>query len=164
MGEPRGCRWFGRRPPARGRGRVQGVCAHAAEGRPLQAFSSAAPAGPISLYKRTANERRHYEGVNLPGGLAVMGDAACCFNPVYGQARALHAGLDPLHAAHQAHRAQKRAGPLHAGLGALYAARQARRAQSCAWSVYALARRALRLQSDSLARMSVSAYQWRASR
>jgi len=127
-------------------------------------LSSAAPAGPISLYKRTANERRHYEGVDLPGGLAVMGDAACCFNPVYGQARALHAGLDPLHAAQQAHRAQKRAGPLHAGLGALYAARQARRAQSRAWSVYALARRALRPQSDSLARMSVSAYQWRASR
>jgi 2-polyprenyl-6-methoxyphenol hydroxylase-like FAD-dependent oxidoreductase len=47
---------------------------------------SAEPAGPIAGYRRTENRRRHYERLSrLPDNLLVMGDAACAFNPVYGQ-------------------------------------------------------------------------------
>ncbi|KAK9827652.1 hypothetical protein WJX81_004004 [Elliptochloris bilobata] len=46
---------------------------------------AAEPRSTISLYARTQNERKHYESVDMPDGLAVLGDAACCFNPVYGQ-------------------------------------------------------------------------------
>ncbi|KAK9844050.1 hypothetical protein WJX81_003008 [Elliptochloris bilobata] len=46
---------------------------------------AAEPRSAISLYARTQNERKHYESVDMPDGLAVLGDAACCFNPIYGQ-------------------------------------------------------------------------------
>lgn len=46
---------------------------------------SATRLGDIRCYERTANFRRKYEDIDLPGGLAVMGDSVCAFNPVYGQ-------------------------------------------------------------------------------
>ncbi|KIZ01875.1 hypothetical protein MNEG_6083 [Monoraphidium neglectum] len=38
--------------------------------------------GDIRMYERTANFRRKYEEIDLPGGLVVLGDGVCAFNPV----------------------------------------------------------------------------------
>ena len=61
------------------------------------AIRQAEPVSAIFGYRRTENQWRHYErSKNWPAGFVVMGDAACCFNPVYGQgmtAAALGASL-----------------------------------------------------------------------
>ena len=51
-----------------------------------EAIKDAEPVIPIAVYKYSANRWRHYERMErLPEGLIIMGDAACSFNPVYGQ-------------------------------------------------------------------------------
>lgn len=51
-----------------------------------EAIKDAQPLSPIYSYRGTENRLCHYEKLSrLPEGLAVVGDAACAFNPVYGQ-------------------------------------------------------------------------------
>jgi 2-polyprenyl-6-methoxyphenol hydroxylase-like FAD-dependent oxidoreductase len=51
-----------------------------------EAIKDAEPVTPVAVYKYSANRWRHYERMKrLPKGFIIMGDAACSFNPVYGQ-------------------------------------------------------------------------------
>jgi 2-polyprenyl-6-methoxyphenol hydroxylase-like FAD-dependent oxidoreductase len=49
------------------------------------AIADLEPVTPIVGFSRTENRRRHYESMVLPDRFVVVGDAACAFNPVYGQ-------------------------------------------------------------------------------
>lgn len=52
----------------------------------FEAINYAEPVTPISSYRATQNKLQHYERLkSWPERLVVVGDAACAFNPVYGQ-------------------------------------------------------------------------------
>jgi 2-polyprenyl-6-methoxyphenol hydroxylase-like FAD-dependent oxidoreductase len=49
-------------------------------------LETATPAGPIVTHRLRSNQRRHVERLRrVPGGLVMLGDAVCSFNPTYGQ-------------------------------------------------------------------------------
>ncbi len=49
-------------------------------------IQQAKPLSPIHCYRGTSNCLRHYEKLKaMPAGLVTLGDAACAFNPSYGQ-------------------------------------------------------------------------------
>jgi len=51
-----------------------------------EAIRDAEPLSPIVSYRATENRQHHFERIaDWPAGLLVTGDAACAFNPVYGQ-------------------------------------------------------------------------------
>lgn len=50
-----------------------------------EAIHRAEPISPVYGYRRTDNRQRHYERQAMPENLIIMGDAYCCFNPIYGQ-------------------------------------------------------------------------------
>jgi 2-polyprenyl-6-methoxyphenol hydroxylase-like FAD-dependent oxidoreductase len=57
-----------------------------------EAIRNADPRSPIRGYRRTGNQRRHYERMRRwPERFVVVGDAACVVNPVYGEGMSIAA-------------------------------------------------------------------------
>jgi 2-polyprenyl-6-methoxyphenol hydroxylase-like FAD-dependent oxidoreductase len=113
--------WFGDHPAGDEAGFLD-FTAKLATRELYDAVKDAEPVSEIALHKFPSNRRRHYERVaDLPDGIAVLGDAACSFNPVYAQGMATSAlGVQALDAC----LAERRGGDVR-GLGAAFQRRLA---------------------------------------
>lgn len=94
------------------------------------AIENAEPISPAYGYRRTANRRRHYHGINMPENLLIIGDAACVMNPSYGQGMTL-ATLSAKALEKSLHKRRKLA-----GLGAEFHRRQ-KKAVAPSWTTTA---------------------------
>ncbi|GHP00898.1 hypothetical protein KSF_109450 [Reticulibacter mediterranei] len=50
-----------------------------------ESIKNATPLSPVYGYRPIGNRFRHYEQMDMPRGFIIVGDAACTFNPIYGQ-------------------------------------------------------------------------------
>jgi flavin-dependent dehydrogenase len=87
-----GRRWLvaalglGPRRPPRDREAFAGFLARLPDPAPLGFLRSGDPVGEVALHRQTGNRRqRHAEVRDWPHGIVAVGDALCCFDPVYGQ-------------------------------------------------------------------------------